>query len=92
VKQQTFDRNAHVCKNDSFAELVKDAIIFFNGTPVHTPPPSESFLGTGDTFYITPAKSTSSPLNIEGVDLGLSSDDIVDLVQKRQSVACVVIT
>lgn len=36
----------------------------------------------GDIFYITPAKPTSSPLNIEGVDLGLSSDDIVDLVRE----------
>jgi hypothetical protein len=36
----------------------------------------------GDIFYITPAKSTSSPLNIEGVDLGLSSDDIVELVRE----------
>lgn len=47
MKQQTFDRNEHVYKNDAFAELVKDAIRFFNGTPVHTLPPPESFLGTG---------------------------------------------
>lgn len=47
MKQQPFDRNKHVYKNDAFAELVKDAIRFFNGTPVQTLPPSESFLGTG---------------------------------------------
>lgn len=47
MKQQTFDRNEHVYKNDAFEELVKDAIRFFNGTPVHTLPPPESFLGTG---------------------------------------------
>lgn len=47
MKQQTFDRNEHVYKNDAFDELVKDAIRFFNGTPVHTLPPPESFLGTG---------------------------------------------
>ncbi len=47
MKPQAFDRRKHVYKNDAFAELVKDAIRFFNGTPVHTLPPPESFLGTG---------------------------------------------
>ena len=47
MKSKTFDRSEHVYKNDAFAELVKDAIRFFNGTPVHTLPPPESFLGTG---------------------------------------------
>lgn len=47
MKLQIFDRNEHIYKNDAFAELVKDAVRFFNGTPVHGLPPSESFLGTG---------------------------------------------
>lgn len=47
MKPQAFDRSEHVYRNDAFAELVKDAIRFFNGTPVHTLPPLESFLGTG---------------------------------------------
>lgn len=47
MKQQIFDRNKHVYKNDAFVELVKDAIRFFNGTPVHALPRPESFLGTG---------------------------------------------
>ncbi len=42
-----FDRAEHVYKNDAFAELVKDAIRFFNGTPVHELPLSKGFLGTG---------------------------------------------
>lgn len=42
-----FDRREHVYKSDAFAELVKDAIRFFNGTPAHALPPPESFLGTG---------------------------------------------
>jgi hypothetical protein len=42
-----FDRSKHVYKNDAFVELVKDAVRFFNGTPVHTLPPPEKFLGTG---------------------------------------------
>jgi hypothetical protein len=44
---QAFDRNEHIYKNDVFTELVKDAVRFFNGTPVHKLPPPESFLGTG---------------------------------------------
>lgn len=47
MKPQAFDRSKHVYRNDAFAELVKDAVRFFNGTPVHTLPPPESFLGTG---------------------------------------------
>jgi len=47
MKSRIFDRSEHVYKNDAFAELVKDAVRFFNGTPVHTLPPPESFLGTG---------------------------------------------
>jgi hypothetical protein len=47
MKSTPFDRKKHVYKNDAFVELVKDAVRFFNGTPVHTLPPPESFLGTG---------------------------------------------
>ena len=47
MKSRAFDRSEHVYKNDAFAELVKDAVRFFNGTPVHTLPPPESFWGTG---------------------------------------------
>jgi hypothetical protein len=47
MKHQTFDRSEHVYKNDDFAELVKDAVRFFNGTPVHSLPPPETFFGTG---------------------------------------------
>lgn len=42
-----FDRSEHVYKNDEFAELVKDAVRFFNGTPVHRLPPPATFRGTG---------------------------------------------
>lgn len=47
MKSTPFDRKKHVYKNDAFAELVKDAVRFFNGTPVLTLPPPETFLGTG---------------------------------------------
>ena len=36
----------------------------------------------GEAFYIKPADSKISPLDIEGVDLGMSSSDIVDVIRK----------
>lgn len=47
MQSQIFDRAKHVYTNDAFVELVKDAVRFFNGTPVHTLPPPTRFLGTG---------------------------------------------
>ncbi len=47
MTSEPFDRQKHVYKNDDFLELVKDAVRFFNGTPVHPLPPLESFCGTG---------------------------------------------
>jgi hypothetical protein len=47
MKPISFDRNKHTYKSAAFVELVKDAIRFFNGTPVHPLPPSEIFMGTG---------------------------------------------
>jgi hypothetical protein len=47
LKNKAFDRSEHVYKNDAFVELVKDAVRFFNGTPVHILPPSTRFVGTG---------------------------------------------
>lgn len=46
-KGQPFDRSKHVYTNGEFVELVKDAIRFFNGTPVHSLPPPERFHGSG---------------------------------------------
>ena len=36
----------------------------------------------GQTFYLKPAAPKKSPLDIEGVDLGLSSAEIVGLLRK----------
>jgi len=36
----------------------------------------------GETFYIKPAISKKSPLDIKGVNLGLSSSDIVDAIRE----------
>jgi Eco29kI restriction endonuclease len=54
MKPTTFERQKHVYKNNDFVELVKDAVRFFNGTPVHALPPPETFTGTGvyAVYYI----------------------------------------
>ncbi len=36
----------------------------------------------GEAFYIKPAYSKKSPLDIDGVDLGMSSSDIVDVIRE----------
>ena len=43
----SFDRSKHVYHSDAFVELIKDAVRFFNGTPVHSLTPIERFVGTG---------------------------------------------
>ncbi|MEN9849078.1 MAG: hypothetical protein RL368_1818 [Pseudomonadota bacterium] len=47
MKSEIFDRSKHVYKNDTFIEIIKDAVRFFNGTPVHVLPPVDAFFGTG---------------------------------------------
>ncbi len=47
MKPMIFDRTKHLYRNNAFSELVKDAVRFFNGTPIHSLPPTETFLGTG---------------------------------------------
>lgn len=47
MQNHPFDRNEHIYKNSAFEELIKDAVRFFNGTPVHTLPPPERFSGVG---------------------------------------------
>lgn len=42
-----FDRTKHIFYSDAFAEIIKDTIRFFNGTPVQTLPPPENFIGAG---------------------------------------------
>ena len=66
MKQRPFDRAEHVYRNDAFAELVKDAVRFFNGTPVLTLPPPVSFHGRGvyAIYYIG-----SNPLYVRYAEL-----------------------
>ena len=36
----------------------------------------------GESFYIKPAIQKKSPLDIKGVNLGVSSDEIVDIIRE----------
>jgi len=36
----------------------------------------------GESFYIKPAISKTSPFDVKGVDIGLSSSEIVDIVRE----------
>lgn len=47
MKTRSFDRSEHVYENDAFDELVKDAVRFFNGTPIIPMPPPTKFPGVG---------------------------------------------
>ena len=47
MQKQPFNRSKHTYKNDAFVELVKDAVRFFNGTPVQELSPEAKFTGTG---------------------------------------------
>lgn len=47
VYNTQFDRSRHVFYSDYFSEIIKDAIRFFNGTPVLPVPPPEKFYGAG---------------------------------------------
>jgi prevent-host-death family protein len=38
----------------------------------------------GETFYIRPATTKKSPLDIEGVDLDISSSEIVDIIKESR--------
>lgn len=53
MRAAAFDRKQHVYRNDVFVELIKDAVRFFNGTPVYSLPPPERFQGRGvyATYY-----------------------------------------
>jgi len=56
--ENEFDRSKHVFYSEAFAELIKDTMRFFNGTPVHKLPPPENFTGTGvyALYYIGKSK------------------------------------
>lgn len=59
----SFDRSKHVFYSEAFAEIIKDTIRFFNGTPVYRLPLHESFIGTGVyALYYTGRLSLYKPL------------------------------
>jgi len=38
----------------------------------------------GEAFYIKPAKSRKSPLDVKGVNLGITSSEIVDAIRESR--------
>lgn len=54
MARKPFDRSEHIYMNGAFAELVKDAVRFFNGTPVYDLPLPIRFTGSGvyTLYYI----------------------------------------
>ena len=42
-----FDREEHLFRSPELADLLKNAIRFFNGTPVYELPPTQNFKGSG---------------------------------------------
>lgn len=102
MKPEPFDRQKHVYNNDDFLELVKDAVRFFNGTPVHPLPPHESFLGTGVyAIYYTGAfkpyqkyrelnrLSYSTPIYVgKAVPKGWRQSRIADSSERQSSELC----
>ena len=47
MHRQPFDRQKHIYHSEEFTELIKDAVRFFNGTPVYPLPLRDKFSGTG---------------------------------------------
>lgn len=45
--RRPFNRAEHIFQSPQLADLLKDAIRVFNGTPVYELPPPENFLGSG---------------------------------------------
>lgn len=70
--EETLDGSKHVYHNEAFIELVKDAIRFFDGTPVHPLPPPKPFSGAGvyALYYIgeNPLYSRYRELNRSSYD------------------------
>lgn len=61
--ENTFDRSKHVFYSEAFAEIIKDTMRFFNGTPVHRLPPPANFVGTGVyALYYTGKSKYYKPL------------------------------
>ena len=62
MQARPFDRSEHVYHSEEFVELVKDAVRFFNGTPVHKISLTERFFGTGVyAFYYTGKNEIYAP-------------------------------
>lgn len=66
LQTNTFDKEEHIFRSPQLADLLKDAIRFFNGTPVYELPPPEKFIGSGiyAVYYIGTNELYSSISNV----------------------------
>jgi hypothetical protein len=63
IAKQPFNREEHIFRSPELENLLKDAIRFFNGTPVYELPPPESFSGSGIyAIYYTGSFELYAPL------------------------------
>jgi hypothetical protein len=63
IAKQPFNREEHIFRSPELENLLKDAIRFFNGTPVYELPPPESFIGSGIyAIYYTGSFELYAPL------------------------------
>ncbi len=63
IAKQPFNREEHIFRSPELENLLKDAIRFFNGTPVYELPPPEIFIGSGIyAIYYTGSFELYAPL------------------------------
>lgn len=64
-QKNTFNTEEHIFRSPQLADLLKDAIRFFNGTPVYGLPLPENFIGSGvyAVYYIGPNELYASISN-----------------------------
>jgi hypothetical protein len=63
IAKQPFNREEHIFRSPELENLLKDAIRFFNGTPIYELPLPESFIGSGIyAIYYTGSFELYAPL------------------------------
>jgi Eco29kI restriction endonuclease len=63
IAKHPFNREEHIFRSPELENLLKDAIRFFNGTPVYNLPPPKNFIGSGIyAIYYTGSFELYSPL------------------------------
>jgi hypothetical protein len=64
IARPPFNREDHIFRSPELESLLKDAIRFFNGTPIYELPPPENFIGSGIySIYYTGNLQLYAPLS-----------------------------